>query len=123
MLLSIYSELIMPLCAIQTYVKQTLKTLVLHPDLKKLFRKPTRKALAAWVTPEVRFLHERAGYKREHPKLAYIKTSKLTSNHIFFHIDYYCHSISCSVRLAVQSCFEFIVFRFLSLVKMDTKSF
>ena len=84
MLLSIYNELIMPSCAIQAYVKQTLKTLVLHPDLKKLFRKPIRKAVAAWVIPEVRFLPERAGYKREHPKLAYNKTGKLTSIHIFF---------------------------------------
>ena len=114
----------MPLCAIQAYVKQTLKTLVLiHPDLKKLFRKPIRKAVAAWVILEVRFLPERAGYKREHPKLAYSKTGKLTSNHIFFHIDYYCHSISCSVRLAVQSCFEFIVFRFLSLARNGHKKF
>jgi hypothetical protein len=84
MLLSINKELIMPLCAIQAYVKQTLKTLVLHPDLKKLFRKPIRKAVAAWVIPEVRFLPKRAGYKREHPKLAYSKTGKLTSIHIFF---------------------------------------
>jgi hypothetical protein len=75
----------MPLCAIYAYVKQNLKTLVLHPDLKKLFRKPIRKVVAAWVViPEVRFLPERAGYKREHPKLAYSKTGKLTSNHIFF---------------------------------------
>jgi hypothetical protein len=51
-----------------------LKTLVLHPDLKKLFRKPIRNVVAAWVLPEVQFLPERVGYnKREHPKLAYNK--------------------------------------------------
>jgi hypothetical protein len=67
MLLSIYNELIMPLCAIQVYVKRTLKTLVLHPVLKRLFRKSTRKAIAVRVAPEVQFLPKRAAYKREHP--------------------------------------------------------
>ena len=71
---------------------------MLHPDLKKLFRKPIRKVVAAWVIPEVRFLPERAGYMREHPKLTYSKTGKLTGNHIFFHIDEHCLSIVCYVR-------------------------
>jgi hypothetical protein len=38
-------------------------------DFKKLFRKPIRKGVAAWVSPEVQFLSVRAGYKREHPKM------------------------------------------------------
>jgi hypothetical protein len=94
MLLSIYKEMIIPLCETRVHMKQTLKTLVLHPDLNKLYRKPIPKVVAAWVTPEVRFLLERAGCKREHHKLSYNKTSKLTSHHIFLHIDYYCLSIS-----------------------------
>jgi hypothetical protein len=63
----------------------------------------------------VQFLHERAGYKRKHPKLAYIKTCKLINNHKLFHIDYYCFSIFCFLRLTVHSCFEFIIIIFLSL--------
>ena len=55
----------------QAYVKQLLKNLVLHEEIKRYFRKPIRRAVASWVIPEVRFLPERAGYKREHPKLTY----------------------------------------------------
>jgi hypothetical protein len=58
------------------YVKQFLKSLVLHEEIKRYFRKPIRRAVAYWVIPEVRFLPERAGYKREHPKLTYNKTGR-----------------------------------------------
>jgi hypothetical protein len=76
----------MPICAIHAYVKQILKTLLLHPDLKKLFRKPIRKVVTARIIPEVRFLHGRAGYKREHHKLAYNKkVSLLVTTFVFSH--------------------------------------
>jgi hypothetical protein len=54
------------------------------PGLKKLLRKHIHKAVAALVIPEVQFLPDRAGYKRKHPKLAYGKTCKLTSNQKYF---------------------------------------
>jgi hypothetical protein len=58
------------------YVKQLLKNLVLHEEMKRFFRKPIRRAVASWVIPELQFLPERAGYKREHPKLTYNKTGR-----------------------------------------------
>jgi hypothetical protein len=58
------------------YVKQPVKNFVLHEEIKRYFRKPIRRAVAAWVIPEVRFLHERASYKREHPQLTFNKTSR-----------------------------------------------
>jgi hypothetical protein len=57
----------------QTYVKELLKNLVLHEKIKRYFRRPIRRVVAFWVIPEVRFLPERAGYNREHPKLTYNK--------------------------------------------------
>jgi hypothetical protein len=60
----------------QAYVKQLLKNLVLHEEIKRYFRKPIRRAVVSWVIPEVRFLPERAGYKREHPKLNYSITGR-----------------------------------------------
>jgi hypothetical protein len=53
----------------QAYVKQLLKNLVLHEEIKRLFRKPIGRAVASSVIPELQFMPERAGYKREHPKL------------------------------------------------------
>jgi hypothetical protein len=60
----------------QAYVKQLLKKLVLHEEIKRYFRKPINRDIASWVAPEVRILLERAGYKCEHPKLTYNKTSR-----------------------------------------------
>jgi hypothetical protein len=58
------------------YVKQLLKNPVFHEEIKRYFRKPIRRAVASWVFPELQFVPERAGYKREHPKLTYNKTSR-----------------------------------------------
>jgi hypothetical protein len=74
------------------------------PGLKEIVSKPIRKAVAAWVIPEVQFMPERAGYKREHPKLVYNKTGKLTKKHKLFHINYWL-SIFGFGRLTVQSYF------------------
>jgi hypothetical protein len=60
----------------QAYDKQLLTNLVLHEETMRYFRKPIRRAVASWVIPQVRFLPERAGYKREHPKLTYNKTCR-----------------------------------------------
>jgi hypothetical protein len=74
----------------QAYVKQLLKNLVLHEEIKRYFRKPIRRAVASWVIPEVRFLPERAGYKREHPKLTYSKTGR-SPQHLGKHFLLVCY--------------------------------
>jgi hypothetical protein len=57
-------------------VKKMLKNLVLHEEIRRFFRKPIRRAVASRVIPELQFLSERAGYKREHPKLTYNITGR-----------------------------------------------
>jgi hypothetical protein len=60
------------------YVKQLLKNLLLHEEIKRFLRNPIRRAVASWVIPELQFLRERAGYKREHPKMTYNRKGRLS---------------------------------------------
>lgn len=58
----------------QAYVKYCIKKLVLSEAFNGFFTKSLRKVVASWEAPDVLFLPERAGYRREHPKLTYSKT-------------------------------------------------
>jgi hypothetical protein len=70
----------------QAYVNLLLKNLVLHEEIKRYFRKPIRRAITSWVIPEVMLLPERAGYKREDPKLTYSKTCR-SPQHLGKHLS------------------------------------
>jgi hypothetical protein len=55
-------------------VKYYIKKLVLSEAFSGFFTKSLGKVVASWKAPDVLFLPECAGYRRDHPKLTYSMT-------------------------------------------------
>jgi hypothetical protein len=83
------------------YVKQLLKNFALHEEGNRYFRKPIRRGAASWVIPEVEFLSKRAGYKREHHKLIYNRTSRRHQ-----HLE---KNICCYLRFIIAILFSIML--------------